>query len=133
MKLEDYFDFLNENDIRIKGTRVGIETVIRDYKLGASPEEIVIRYPTLSLEQVYATITYYLANRAELDTYLERVTKEWERGWKEQEAHPSEFILELRKRLERQRKVLYERGILTNVVILFTNSQKRQFAPLVIT
>ena len=32
--------------------------VIRDYKLGATPEEMVIHYPTLTLEQVYATITY---------------------------------------------------------------------------
>jgi|Deesub1362B_J571_1020462.scaffolds.fasta_scaffold11287_1 transcription elongation GreA/GreB family factor len=32
---------------------------------------------------------------------LERAAKE--RSWKEQEAHPSEFILELRKRLENTR------------------------------
>jgi hypothetical protein len=31
MILEDYFDFLAPNDIRVKGTRVGIETILSDY------------------------------------------------------------------------------------------------------
>src|SRR2546423_14698570 len=31
MQLEDYFEFLTEDDIRLKGTRVGIETVLYDY------------------------------------------------------------------------------------------------------
>ena len=42
----DYFDFLDEDDIRIKGTRIGIETVLHDYLNATSPEEIAIRYPT---------------------------------------------------------------------------------------
>jgi hypothetical protein len=28
MLLEDYFDFLRPDDIRVKGTRVGIETIL---------------------------------------------------------------------------------------------------------
>jgi uncharacterized protein (DUF433 family) len=41
MLLEDYFDFLADDDIRIKGTRVGIETVLDDYiHRGQSPEAI---------------------------------------------------------------------------------------------
>ena len=63
MELESYFDFISEDAIRIRGTRVGIETVVRDYLHGAGPEEIVLHYPTLTLEQVHATITYYLANQ----------------------------------------------------------------------
>lgn len=31
MQLEDYFDFLAPDDIRIKGSRIGIETVLYDY------------------------------------------------------------------------------------------------------
>ncbi|MEA3341849.1 MAG: DUF433 domain-containing protein, partial [Chloroflexota bacterium] len=58
--IENYFDFASPADIRIKGTRVGIEIVLDDYLDGASPEEIAARYRTLTLEQVYATITYYL-------------------------------------------------------------------------
>jgi uncharacterized protein (DUF433 family) len=57
MELESYFDFLDPEDICIKGTRVAIEFVLRDHQRGASQDEIGLRYPTLSLEQVHATIT----------------------------------------------------------------------------
>ncbi len=33
MQLEDYFDFLAPNDIRIKGHRIGIETVVYEYPM----------------------------------------------------------------------------------------------------
>jgi uncharacterized protein (DUF433 family) len=71
MELESYFEFLSEEDIRIKGTRIGIETVLDDYLDGISPEEIAVRYRSLTLEQVYATITYYLQNREKVDAYLQ--------------------------------------------------------------
>jgi hypothetical protein len=31
MQLEDYFNFLTPNDIRLKATRIGIETILYDY------------------------------------------------------------------------------------------------------
>jgi hypothetical protein len=31
MQLEDYFNFLRPDDIRVKGTRVGIETILYDF------------------------------------------------------------------------------------------------------
>ena len=39
MRLESYFDFLSENDIRLKGTRIGIETILEDFFNGSDPEE----------------------------------------------------------------------------------------------
>ena len=60
MQLEDYFNFLAPDDIRLKGTRVGIETILYEYIYRArTPEEIAQIYPTVTLEQVYATILYY--------------------------------------------------------------------------
>ena len=56
MELKSYFDFQSPEDIRIKGTRIGIEIVLDDYLEGASPEEIAARYRYLTLDQVYATI-----------------------------------------------------------------------------
>lgn len=38
---------------------------------GLSPESIVHSFPLLTLEQVYGAIAFYLANRAEIDAYLE--------------------------------------------------------------
>lgn len=71
MLLEDYFDFLTPEDIRIKGTRVGIETVLYDHiHRGWTAERIAEEYPVLSLEQVYATILYYHHNHAAVFAYL---------------------------------------------------------------
>lgn len=108
MELESYFEFIGEDAIRVAGTRVGIETILRDYEVGAGPEEIVLHYPTLSLEQVHATITYYLANREDVDAYLQRVRQRWEEAWQEQQRHSSEFVRSLRERLQRQREMLRE-------------------------
>ena len=71
MQLEDYFTFLAINDIRLKDTRIGIETVLYDYIYRSrTPEEIAETYPSLSLEQVYATVLYYLHNKQEISEYL---------------------------------------------------------------
>lgn len=96
-ELENYFDFLSPEDIRIKGTRIGIETVLDDYLEGASPEEIAARYRALSLEQVYATILYYLRNRAEVDAYLEAWRTYTEQAWLEYQRNPSPEIRRLRE------------------------------------
>lgn len=46
MQLEDYFDFLAPDDIRVRGSRIGVETVLSEYLYhGLTPEEIAIHYP----------------------------------------------------------------------------------------
>jgi uncharacterized protein (DUF433 family) len=111
MQLADYFEFLDADDIRIKGTRVGIETVLDDYLNGVSPEEIAARYRTLTLEQVYATITYYLHNQEEIDAYLARWRAYVEAAWQEQQRNPPELVKDLRERMQHRREVLVaERG-----------------------
>lgn len=105
MMVEEYLEFLSEGTIRVKGTRVGIETVVREYQQGAIPEEIVLRYPTLSLLQVHAVLTYYLANQPTVEAYVERVCRSREEAWQAQQRHPSEFVRSLRERLEHQRRL----------------------------
>lgn len=72
MQLEDYFEFVSSDEIRLRGTRVGIEAILSEYLDGALPEEIALNYPPITLEQVHATITYYLSHRADVDKYLGR-------------------------------------------------------------
>ena len=57
----------NDCAIRIKGHRIGIEHVLRDYLNGARADEILRRYPTLTRDEVQLTIGCYLANRNEVD------------------------------------------------------------------
>lgn len=104
MQLEDYFDFLSPLDIRVKGTRVGIETIVADYlDQRLSSEEIATRYRTLEIEHVYATLTYYWHNREEVEEYLRRIDEEYERQRREQDEHPSPGIRRLRE-LKRQQE-----------------------------
>jgi len=103
MQLEEYFDFLAPDDIRIKGTRIGIETVLFDYlELGLFPEQIASRYRTLSIEQVYATLTYYWHNQQEIDAYLRHIDAELEAQRAAQAAHPSPAVQRLRELLHQR-------------------------------
>lgn len=109
MQLEEYFDFIAEDAIRLAGTRVGLETVIDDYQKGVTPEEIVFHYPTLSLEQVYATITYYLFDKQKVKKYIALVRQRQEEAWQEQQRNPSPFVRSLRERLAAQRRLLEQK------------------------
>ncbi|MGF1601059.1 MAG: DUF433 domain-containing protein [Thermosynechococcaceae cyanobacterium] len=57
--------------IRVGQSRVTLDSLLAAYHNGSTPEEILIQYPVLRLEDIYATITYYLAHREQLDRYLE--------------------------------------------------------------
>lgn len=61
---------------RVGGTRVTLDTVVRAFTRGATAEEIAQQYPSLSLSDVYATISYYLQNRDEVEKYLEKRRKQ---------------------------------------------------------
>ena len=56
--------------VRVGGTRVTLDTVLAAFKEGATAEEIVYRYPTLHLADVYAVISYYLRRQKEIEAYL---------------------------------------------------------------
>lgn len=62
--------------IRVDGTRVTLDTVATAFRSGATAEEIVQQFPTLSLADVYQVIAYYLQHAAEVDAYLETRQKE---------------------------------------------------------
>lgn len=98
MQLKEYFDIINANDIRLKGTRIGIETILYDFIYKAkTPEEIVQTYSTLTLEQVYATILYYLHNKESVSQYMAEWL-EWGRKMREeQQNNPSPVVQKLMK------------------------------------
>lgn len=56
--------------VRITGTRVSLDAVVTAFLDGAAAEEIVQRYPTLELGDVYSVIGYYLRRKVEVDSYL---------------------------------------------------------------
>ena len=52
------------------GSRVSLDSVVYEFLKGESPEATLQSFPSLSLLQVYAAITFYLAHRPEIDAYL---------------------------------------------------------------
>ena len=55
---------------RIAGTGVSVRRIVGWYKLGMTPEEIAAEIPHLELAQVHAALSYYHANRAEMDAAI---------------------------------------------------------------
>jgi uncharacterized protein (DUF433 family) len=99
MEIEAYFDVQAPDDIRLKGSRIGIESVLYEYiHRGQTAEAIAARFHTLSLEQVYATILYYLQNRERLDAYLADWLEFGRQARAEQQANPPAVIARLRAR-----------------------------------
>ena len=96
--LEDNFAFLAEDDIRVKGTRVGIETILYEYIYNSkTPVVIADHYYTLTLEQVYATILYYLQNQEEVGAYLDDYLKYCQTAREEYEKDPPPGVIRLRE------------------------------------
>jgi uncharacterized protein (DUF433 family) len=57
---------------RIAGHRIRVEDIVVWHeRLGLSPDEIVSQYPSLSLADVYAALSYYHDNFAEIRRQME--------------------------------------------------------------
>ena len=57
----------------LKETRVGIETILYEYIYNSKMPVVIANhyYYSLTVEQVYATILYYLQNQEKVGTYFE--------------------------------------------------------------
>jgi uncharacterized protein (DUF433 family) len=56
--------------IRVRGTRVLLDVIIVAFQAGATPEDIVQKFPSVALPDVYLIIAHYLTPTAEIDAYL---------------------------------------------------------------
>jgi uncharacterized protein (DUF433 family) len=107
MDIKSYFEFLAPDDIRIKGTRIGVESILYEYvHRGQMAEDIAARFPTVSLEQVYATLLFYLTNREELDTYLADWLAFGRDSREAQQQNPPPVVLQLRQLKSENRTTL---------------------------
>lgn len=98
MQLEEYFDFFASDDIRIRGTRIGIETILYEYLYREQqPSGIKEKFPNLTLEQIYATILYHLHNRQKTDEYLADWLKWSQKVREEQKRNPPPILIKLAK------------------------------------
>jgi hypothetical protein len=101
IRMADYVERRREGYYLV-ASRVSLDSVVNAFRDGALPQSIQQDFPTLTLEQVYGAIAFYLGHKQEIDAYLEETERLWEQGRAQQEPLPSE----LRERLERARRVL---------------------------
>ena len=89
--------------IRVRGTRVTLDTLWAAFQEGATAEEIVQQYPSLSLADAYQSIGYCLRNRPLIAAYLAKRSESSDEIRKFNESRwPSEGIRA--RLLERSRK-----------------------------
>lgn len=92
MKPNDYVE-RQDGGWRVRGSRVSLDSVVSAFGDGLSPEAIAREcFPTLSLEQVYGAITFYLANRAEVDNELQAGKASGEAWRQEQRSADLGFV-----------------------------------------
>jgi uncharacterized protein (DUF433 family) len=84
------------------GTRVSLDSIVYSFHAGDSPETIRQNFSSLSLEQVYGAIAFYLAHKREVDANIREGEEETQRSVPSlRESRP-----ELYARLERARREL---------------------------
>ena len=64
---------------RMVGTGITVQRIALWYKLGYGPEEMVRKYPHLTLAHVHAALAYYHANQAEIEAGIAVDEAEYER------------------------------------------------------
>ena len=93
--------------IRVGGTRVTLDTVVRAFNRGMSPEEIVMAYPSVPLADAYDVIAYYLRHQREVDEYIHEREERAEAVRRKVEARHPEMVgirERLLARLEEQKR-----------------------------
>ena len=79
-----------EGGYYVAGTRVSLDSVVYAFLRGESPEGIVESFPSLSLEQAYGAIAFYLAHQQTVDAYLQKGQADFERMREEsRRKHPA--------------------------------------------
>jgi len=83
----------------LTGSRVPLDFVVREFQQGESPEAIRSDFPTLSLEQVYGAITYYLGHKQEVENAIVERTRQEDAYTAEHPTPP-----DVKEKFERMRR-----------------------------
>lgn len=88
----------------VAGTRVSLDSIVIGFRDGDSPETIRQNFSSLTLEEVYGAIAFYLRHRAEVDQNISEAETEFDRDVPSlRERNPEAF-----ERIERLRQQLYK-------------------------
>lgn len=68
-----------EGGYYVAGTRVSLDSIVYAFRGGESPETIQQNFPSLTLEQVYGAIAFYLGHQAEVNANIRQGEEELHR------------------------------------------------------
>lgn len=80
----------------VVGSRVSVDSIIAAYWDGKSPEGIVEEFPTLTAEQVYGAIAFYLHNKSEIDLHFAQQAARWKELQRSSETQHGPLLNRLR-------------------------------------
>lgn len=86
----------------VAGTRVSLDSIVYEFRYGASAEAIAQSFPVLRLEEVYGAVAFYLANQFEIDAYLETRRAEYAGQMEEARKKDPQLYHRLDQILQRQ-------------------------------
>lgn len=74
--------------IRIKGSRVSLDSIVYQFKLGATPEQIAQSFPVAPLSDIYAVLAFHLSDRAVVEESIRQQDTEGDAIQQRIEADP---------------------------------------------
>jgi uncharacterized protein (DUF433 family) len=70
---------LETGGVRVRNSRVTLETILHRMQMRNTAEEIHDSFPTVSVTQIKEILDWYFDNKADADEYLHQVEEEGER------------------------------------------------------
>ena len=64
-----------DGTIRIRGSRVTLDSILHAFQQGATAEQIQDSFPSVLLRDIYGAIAYYLEHLEQMDVYLKEQTQ----------------------------------------------------------
>jgi uncharacterized protein (DUF433 family) len=102
---------LENGAVRVRNSRVTLETILIRSQMGNTVESIHSGYPTVSISQIKEILAWYHDNKADVDEYLRQIEAEWERARQWAESQPGykesrEKLLRCREEMRRRKAQL---------------------------
>ena len=79
---------LENGAIRVRNSRVTLETIVHRMQMGYTAEEIHDGFPTVSVTQIKEILAWYFDNKDDADEYLQQVEAKGERLRQWAESQP---------------------------------------------
>ena len=79
---------LENGAVRVRNSRVTLETIVIRMQVGDTVERIHSGFPTVSVSQIKEILAWYENNKSEVDEYIQQVEEEAEIIFKRIESQP---------------------------------------------